>query len=185
MKKKFDNVGVGKAEAAARSHDWSLEMCNFDSALSKLTEVTAKQAQAAADAAQQQASDISTDSQQAAHVLHQGADHADAAAASCKSAAAGESKKRQRQVQDRSTAAAAAASPEAPAVKAGVKRPKHTGRYSKREKGKLVQGYSAMDLAAILGKSSPGEHWHSPSCGTSHIVLHVRHFVIMLVRTSL
>ena len=37
-----------------------------------------------------------------------------------------------------------------------VKLASHSGRYQKREKNKLVKGYSATDLAAILGQASSG-----------------------------
>jgi hypothetical protein len=32
----------------------------------------------------------------------------------------------------------------------------HSGRYAKREHNKMVKGYSAADLAAILGQPAPG-----------------------------
>ena len=45
---------------------------------------------------------------------------------------------------------------EAPAKQKAAKQATHVGRYHKRESAKRVQGYSASDLAAILGAPSGG-----------------------------
>ena len=217
-KKKFDNAGVGQAEAAKRGHDWTLEMCNLSSTLGGLKEVVSRHASGVAsesdDDTDTPVHGVSTTSvangttalaavvPQAAAVMpavpagkrkarKAAADHPQflsAAAAEAPAAAViAEVKKSKKRKVDKAqgtaadaqttddvpavavTAPAAVAAPAVmaaqeavepatvPAVvkaEAAVKRAKHEGRYTRREKNKLVKGYSAADLAAILGQTS-------------------------------
>jgi hypothetical protein len=187
-KKKFDNLGVGQAEAAKRAQDWTLDMCKFSSALSSLQEVVSKHAAASdsdddSSTAEEQVADSAAvvvgaivltsatlalqtqpvvgkiaNDEQSERKLHKKRRTSKLDKGSNKVANA--AVEPAEAAQDKQTAAApCAASPPASewgAAARSVKRAKHSGRYSKRERNKLVKGYSATDLAAILGHTAPG-----------------------------
>lgn len=157
-KKKFDNSGVGQVESARQAQDWTSDMVNFSAVLGSLKEVVARRV----DAVDSSDDDDGDDAEPAA------AHRKPAAAPAAESTQRGErhaaalakgSSKRKRSATaetaaDASTptvAAAASSAAAAPPAPVAEKRATHSGRYAKRARNKMVKGYSATDLAAILG----------------------------------
>ena len=153
-KKKFDNSGVGQVEAARRAQDWTADMVNFSAVLGGLQEVVARRWEGAAD---------SSDDDEAQPAPSEAPAAPGVPASDCAAAAPRKSSKRRRAVESAGTqalevqaaAAVAPAHAAASAVEASVRgaeqRVTHSGRYAKRARNKRVKGYSATDLAAILG----------------------------------
>ena len=143
--KKFDNSGVGAKEAAARSQDWTLGMHTYTQVLKGLTEVTSSHAQR-----------VDSDSDEEDAVPK-----AATKAEKRKSKQCDEKTSRKKQKKGNkdsnidNTTCKQPEKEEEPPVKQ-VKLSSHSGRYQKREKNKRVTGYSAVDLAAILGEPAPG-----------------------------
>ena len=181
-KKKLDNTGVGQAEAARRAQDWTLDMCKFAAALSSMKEVVSKHASTAAE--NDSDADTNTDDVHlpGAAVTALAAPTVAAALQSrpppeVSTAERPAKRKRNASVADpvqpavqactldesNSAPVTASAATAADASSKSNKAAKHAGRYAKRERNKLVKGYSATDLAAILGHSAPAEPAAAPA----------------------
>jgi Pin2-interacting protein X1 len=159
VKKKFDNLGVGRVEAAQRAQDWTLDMVNFSNALSSLKEVVSKHSRG---------EDVSSSESEDTDVPA----HAPARAPS-------PIRRKLPQRQDHSNNSKAHVCDESSEPVRPVKRSRldtHSGRYSLHAKSKCVKGYSAEDLAAILGQT-PGVHFQmwflcGPRWPHAHVAFH-------------
>ncbi|KAK9863302.1 hypothetical protein WJX84_006056 [Apatococcus fuscideae] len=170
VRKKADTIGVGLKEAAEHSKDWKIGMVAFDHVLSALKEVRAQHdkdqhGQSTADSDSSSSEEEEEEEAPAAPPPKKKARVQPAAQpksepvrrkSKMKAVAAAEStadevsmgkkpSKKQKLRKDTQQAAAAAA------AAAAAKNPTHLGRFARREAGKRVKGYSATDLAAILG----------------------------------
>ena len=151
VKKKFDNSGVGQAEADKRAQDWTVDMHKFSTVLGGLKEVKSPHASVTTALPSSKAPSASG-VPPSASVPKQPK----------------KKKKRDRGAANELGDGGAAASIAAPSgaqdvadtpatgERQRVKVASHSGRYTKREHNKRVQGYSANDLAAILGHTSAG-----------------------------
>lgn len=123
--KKFDTLGVGLKEQAARMQDWTLDMCKFSAVLKGLQEISAPEG----ESEEQQPS---------------------------KPENAARSRKQKKRAREGEGADAPAEQVACPGKEASqLQTAKHAKMYSWRKQQKMVKGYSATDIAAILGHA-PG-----------------------------
>lgn len=140
--KKFDNKGVGMKEQAARLQDWTLDMCKFSAVLKGLKEITAPE------------------------WLHAEATHEDDDdtqevidnTASPQPEKEGKAHKKKKRVREEAAAETVARTPSPTSDSSKQTNAKHATMYSRRKQQKMVKGYSATDIAAILGHA-PGAWW--------------------------
>ncbi|PNW81229.1 hypothetical protein CHLRE_07g347400v5 [Chlamydomonas reinhardtii] len=140
VKKKHDAMGVGAAENAQNTRDWTTGMVSFDRILANLKEVSARPA-AADDSS-------SSDDEAAAKAPKKAAKKADTK----KAKKSGKDKRKRSASPSSSGSSSSGSDSEDEAARAKrIKLASHVGRYHKRERAKLVKNYSAGDLDAILG----------------------------------
>lgn len=128
VKKKFDSWGVGAVEAAERARDWSVGMVEYHRVLSTLSEIT---------------------SQHASQKLE-----SEASEGECKQKKDIKKRKKARKDKERKCLTEGEANKEGEPNAKRLKSATHLGRFKRRETAKMVQNYSANDLAAILGLSA-------------------------------
>jgi Pin2-interacting protein X1 len=147
VKKKFDNLGVGRVEAGQHAQDWTLDMANFSDTLSRLKEVVSKHSYRN-DASSSESEDTDIPANPPTKALCHG-------------------KRKRHQTSDGGMEASNSSpvnlhsSMDDGCTQHGssvgsVKQSRltsHSGRYSKHSNSKRVKGYAAADLAAILGKT--------------------------------
>ena len=136
--KKFDTKGVGMKEQAARMQDWTLDMYKFSAVLKGLKEITAPEGPRPADADDE-------------HLALQPAN----TIASPKPEKEVKSQKRKKRARADETAETSARVPSPSSELSKQQNAKHATLYTRRKQHKQVQGYSAIDIAAILGHA-PG-----------------------------
>ncbi|KAJ9528752.1 hypothetical protein QJQ45_020648 [Haematococcus lacustris] len=150
VRKKFDKFGMGAAEQIDKARDWTAGMWSYDKMLSGLKEVKAQHVTPVVDDSSSESdSPASSSSSDSGALLPQNtqpkvavADRAGSPPRSTSSDDTG------------CNAPKASGNLGVSAADAAVARSRlasHAGRYQKRERAKAVRGYSASDMAAILG----------------------------------
>lgn len=169
VKKKFENWGVGAIESNERARDWSAGMAEFHRVLSTLSEITSQHASkrqgdgATTSEEESDASDGELHKAEDGAIANQGEKEKEKS----KSKKGSKKKEKKKEKKDRASKKRSKAPSDSEAEASGdgiaspdeeqltVKRVKvatHLGRFKKRETAKHVKGYSAHDLAAILGE---------------------------------
>ena len=136
--KKFDTKGVGMKEQAARMQDWTLDMCKFSAVLKGLKEITVPE-RPQSDAEHEDDLEL-----QLAFTT-----------ASPKLEKERKIQKKKKRVRADETAETSARAPSPSIYPSKQLSAKHATMYTKRKQHKKVKGYSATDIAAILGHA-PG-----------------------------
>ncbi|KAG2442104.1 hypothetical protein HYH02_009593 [Chlamydomonas schloesseri] len=155
VKKKHDAMGVGAAENAQNTRDWTTGMVSFDRILAGLKEVSARPA-AADDSSSSDEEEEAAKAKKAPKKASKKADTKKAKKSSKnkRKRSASPSSSDSSSASDSGSSSSSDSESESEDEAARAKRVKlasHVGRYHKRERAKLVKNYSAGDLDAILG----------------------------------